>query len=507
MPVDFLTAEQRARYGRFSGEPSAAQLSRYFYFESNDRAFIRRQRGAHNRLGIALLLGTVRFLGTFSPDLGAIPIGVRRYVAQQLHVDGEICRQYLEQTRRRHVAEICREYGYREFSAQPDSWRLLRWLYARAWTCNDRPSVLFDLTTARLLENKIVLPGVSTLERLVAAVRERTAQRLWRHLSESVDDQTCAKLESLLTVPIDSRHSPFDQLRRPPTNPRVAGLLDALDRLKQVQALGMDKIPLGNVPRSRLQALARHANTTRAAALARMPHERRLAILVAFAADLSVTAVDDAVTLFDEVMGSLLGRVERANKRDRMRTLKALNAAALVLRQACATLLTQTEVAGATEAVFAAVPRSELQAAVDRVGELAEATNSQALERLLTRYAHVRRFLPYLLAQVPFAGGEAAEPVLAGLAFIRTCEGRRVIMQDETPAAVVTRSWRPLVFADADRLDKRAYTFCVLDKLRRGLRRHDIYVPGSRRWADPRAQLLSEAVMRGRARAARHAER
>ncbi|HET6343603.1 MAG TPA: Tn3 family transposase, partial [Myxococcota bacterium] len=145
-------------------------------------------------------------------------------------------------------------------------------------------------------------------------------------------------------------------------------------------------------------------------------------------------------------------------------------------------------------AVFAAVPRADLEAAAARVGELAEGTTEQALERLLTRYAHVRRFLPDLLAKVPFAGGEAAEPVLEGLTFLRAHEGRRVLKHTEIPEAVVGRSWRPLVFSGSGRVDKRAYTFCVLDQLRRGLRRHDIYVPGSRRWADPRAQLLRGAA-------------
>jgi hypothetical protein len=54
MPIDFLTSEQERIYDCFDGEPSPAQLSRYFYIDDYDRELINKKRGAHNRLGFAI---------------------------------------------------------------------------------------------------------------------------------------------------------------------------------------------------------------------------------------------------------------------------------------------------------------------------------------------------------------------------------------------------------------------------------------------------------------------
>ena len=368
MPVSFLTEDQERRHGRYAGEPSPEQLARYFHLDDADRAFIARRRGEYMRLGCAVQLGTVRFLGAFLDDPADVPAPVVRCMADQLGVlaDGHMAAYRASTWRWRHPVEIRQAYGYRVLDEPSVGFHLARWLYALCWTGTDRPSALFDRATAWLVGRKVLLPGVTTLERLVARVRARVAERLWRELAGGVTAEQRKRLEDLLVVPEGGRQSPLDRLRNGPVLQSGRELTRALRRLAEIQDLARGLPTTDRLPRSRVLSLARFAAAAKAQTIARMPETRRIATLLAFVRMLEASAGDDVLDLFDVVVTGLLSDADKAEQQARLRGLRDLDQAALVLRRACTPLFDPAVAGDAVRATaFAAAPAETIKAAME----------------------------------------------------------------------------------------------------------------------------------------------
>jgi hypothetical protein len=127
MPVRFLTASQRESYGRYVGVPPPEALARYFHLDDADRALIAQKYGDHNRLGFAVQLASVRYLGAFVEEVATVPAIAVQTLARQLAIADVGCLAVYADHRQRwaHTVEIRERYGYREFVESAVGFRVL----------------------------------------------------------------------------------------------------------------------------------------------------------------------------------------------------------------------------------------------------------------------------------------------------------------------------------------------------------------------------------------------
>ena len=116
MPTSIFSETELARLASFPEEIPGDDLIRAFTLTGADRDLVAIRRGATNRLGLALQLCALRYLGFVPRHLSASPRSAACFVADQLEVSPDEIQAYArrEQTRRQHFTEVRKHLGSRE---------------------------------------------------------------------------------------------------------------------------------------------------------------------------------------------------------------------------------------------------------------------------------------------------------------------------------------------------------------------------------------------------------
>jgi hypothetical protein len=490
MPVSFLSTTQRDNYARYPDDVSSDRVSSLFFLDDQDLEWIACKRGDFSRLGYALQLATVRFLGAFITDLADVPHVVVDRVASQIKIhNAKNCLSIyrVSEQRWRHAVEIRARYGYVEFAKKGIRFRLGRILFALCWTGTDRPGLLFDHTISWLCANKILLPGVTVLERFVAEIRSRMETRLWRLLIKNLTYEQQETLNTLLVKNVEENQSLLDKLRKGPVRVSSTALVQALKRVELSRSISV-KLPLSRIPPCRLSTLARFANTAKITAINRLPFERKMATLVAFSHYFEASAQDDALDVLSTVLHDLFSRAKQANHKTRLRTIKDLDLATTTLVDACKLVLnSELSDSEVRSTIYKIVGYETLITAVQKASSLIRPPGNVFYHELKKKQKMVKKFFPVLLRVINFDNNQEGKPVTQSLEWLKNKK------TDEPPMGIVGKSWKRHVITKDGKTDPIAYTFCVLDKLQSALKRRDVFINPSWRYADPRASLYSGA--------------
>ena len=114
MPERWMTEAEIVRFTSYPTEIPEADVVTFFTLTENDRGLLSALRGDDSRLGFALQLCTLRYLGFVPADLSQSPSPAANFLARQLQVSPDIIDVYGErpQTRTDHLQEIERHLGF-----------------------------------------------------------------------------------------------------------------------------------------------------------------------------------------------------------------------------------------------------------------------------------------------------------------------------------------------------------------------------------------------------------
>ncbi len=487
-----LTADQREEFMQIPSE-SDWDLGTYYTFSQHDLDIINNHRRDHNRLGFAVQLAVLRFPSWSLTDIKAIPETVLCYIANQVGVDPDVFPLYAqrEPTRREHMEEIRQAYGYRNFTLR--EYRTTSQIMLKYTMENGNAIYLLRAAIDELRKQKIILPAMTTLERLVWEVRQRAEEKIFKLLISTLTPVQIKKMERLLSPMPESSKTYLAWLREIPGSSSPDAFLRVIEKLEYVRDLQL-QIDTKGIHPNRLRQLSKVGARYEPHSFRRFDDPKRYAILVAYLIELIQDLTDQAFEIHDRQILQLLSKGRKAQEEIQKQNGKLINEKVVMFADLGAALIkARSEGIDPFAVLDAVMPWDKLVASVEEAKRLARPVDYDYLDLLERKFYTLRKYTPTLLKSLEFRSTKSAKPLMKAVDIIRDMNetGKRKVPEG-APLNFVSNRWQKHVYDADGTINRHYYEMSVLTELRNYVRSGDVSIVGSRQHKDFDEYLVSK---------------
>src|SRR3954467_12752208 len=467
-----------------------ADLVRHWTLDRADLAAVDRRRGGHNQFGFALQLCALRYPGRLLRSGELIPAEALRFVATQLGAEPEALASYAArfQTRYEQLDALRKVFGFTELGL-PQRREILAWLLPVALATTGAPTIAQALME-ELRRRRVIVPGPSIIERLVAAALVLAERHVAHQLTRGLTPAQAEALDTLLRPKEGTPMSMLAWARQPPGAPGHRALARIVEQIGILRAVGLDPACAEGVHPERLRKLAHEGGQFTAQHLRALSPLRRRATLVATVLDTMTRLTDDGVALFDRAVGRMFRRAEVREEDALLRKARAANDKMRLFAKLGAALI-EAKAGGADldDAVAAAVGWDKLAASVAETERLARPDKADLSALAARAWPVLHRLGPVFLDAFTFRAVSAASATLRAVEVLRGAYGSGQRQWPQSlPTGFLRPAWREAVLS-AGSAERRTWEAATLLALRDRLRAGDIWVEGSRQWRGVRGPL------------------
>ena len=454
---------------------------RHYSFSGEDVEILCRYRTPETRLAFALQLCVLRYPGRVLRQGEVMPLHLVAFIAEQVGVPTDAIGGFARrpQTRYEHLAALRSRFVFFDLTDATKA-ELKQWLAPIALKTTDGHAVLVALAE-EMRRRRIIIPGVSVLERLAAEAMhaaDRTAVRLIR---EKVTEEQRTRMDALLTGKTHRQQSELSWLREGNAKISGRGFLEIMDKLNKAREIGVGSLELTPEIAARQQQMVREGLRFTAQAFQQMSVPQRTAVLTATLRDIEASLVDAALSLFEGLVGRAYNKAKRRVEDTLLDQADESKQRLARVANVLDAILKAHERNESIDAAIAAVTTWETLSADARLIRRSSRGGKVDILSELRREHYVFKAIGHrFLTAISFQGRASATPLLDALAILKQLGGdAQKSLPEKVPETIVERSWRPYVFKDGG-IDRPYYELAVYFALGAALRAGDVWVTGSK---------------------------
>lgn len=476
--MDDPSAATSQTWRRLPADPSEDELAQHWSLTPADLTVIATCRGPDHRRRFAVQLCMLRAHGRFLDDYRHAPIKIVNHLSRQLGLPPVLFldRSGREPTERVQAQRIRRYLGLSRFDKAAEA-NLREWLREGALEGRTAPELLIR-AEGRLRGWQIMLPGASTLERIVTSVVAHTTADLFATISDRLPEKLRADIELLVEVPEGDARSSLFRLKDYPKSANAAVIKSDITRLHLIEQLLDPGAGLDGLDPRIIRQLGQLGRRYDAGDLRRFAKPKRDALVACYLVEARKTLLDQIVEMNDLF---LTGMNRRSRTAVELRRKSLRRRARDGLYRVLGTVDALVAADGAqTVTAFrdAQDPPALIEAAIAcRAYERLEARGH--LDAMLARYGTLRQYLPAFFA-LPFQAAAGSETLLRAIEILRALDaGTRSALTTDDPYGFVQADWRPYL-AVGGKLDRAIWEISLAFAVRDALRAGSLFLAQSR---------------------------
>jgi len=489
-----MASIERTAYPRFKATLSAQELQTLYAPTEEERDFVATHaRNTIQQLTLLTRLKSHQFLG-YLPAFDTIPLYIRQYLCQQLHLppETEFHTAKNPRSRYRHLIR-----GYLDVTAYANGGARLveQRVTQAAYTMSD-PADLINVAIEHLIQQRFELPAFQTLDRVVSHVRYEVHQTLYAQMTAALSAAEKTRLDALMSVH-DGR-SEFTRLKDTPRRATLKHLRQWTERLTWLEAIIAPQPFLRDIAHTKIQQFAAEAAALDVGDIRNIPYgPRRYSLLLCFLHHAQVQTRDQLAEMvlkrLRHITNAAKERLKELHEQHRELEEQMLAVFSEVLDH---TIHTPEDDATALGHSVRHLLKTHGGAETLRDQyEQVSAYHSDNYRPLMWGFYRPYRAELFRLSHLlTFHSAIHDHSLLDALRFIQRFQHAR---GDYVPAEIsldfASVRWQALIRTRRHLeavLKRRQLEVCVFSYLNAGLRCGDVYVEGSEAYADYRQQLL-----------------
>lgn len=460
-------------------------LLKHYVLSNEDLHHINKKRKESNRFGFALQLCAFRYPGRLLQRNEVIPKQMLTFLAKQLGMSADELAAYgvRSETRYEHSSELQHLYGFKFFQ-EIDNRSFYNWLVQKAIETRNNAE-LAGLFVQECRNRKVILPGITVIERLCADARVAAERKIVEQIFLRCNEELKDKLNALVSDTIDGRLTIHGWLKRFEIGNNSADASRLLDKLEYLQKLDISSSLLEGIPSHRVIWLRQQGEAYYASGLRDINVERRLAILAVCAIEWKAMINDTILGTHDRIVGKLYSSCKRIRdnqladeKKLAHQTLASFATLSKKLLRAYEANAAVTDVIQDTAALEKLMLNAE---------SLTKKLDSDPLEYVLSGYGKFRRYTQRMLKSITFRGNKSSESLLKAISLLTSLNQTENHLETNFLVCFANSKWKNRLGRNPDR---KLWETAILFTIRDALRSRDIWVIDSRTYRDTRHNLL-----------------